>query len=238
MAIVRQELMLFDQPAFQTAVEKGFWIDVHPTNTITAQGPIEFSVNGGIDYIDIANTVLYIKSRICKADGSAYAENAEVAFVNNAMHSMFSDIFLTLGNEVIEGGDCTYPYKAMLSTLFSFSEQAMQTQLAAVGFVKDQNSKMDEKENSGFVKRKAWTTQGSKEFMGKLFLDMCQQIQYLPNNTDVRIKLIRSKNEFCICHHVVGEKPKLVIEDAILYVHKCRINPKILLEHEMALEKK
>jgi hypothetical protein len=236
MTIAKPELMLFDHPVFQTAVEKGLWIDVHPINSIM-QGPIEFLVNGGIDYLDLASTVLYIKAKIIKADGTAYTEPTEVGFVNNAMHSMFSDIFVTLGSEVIEGGDSMYPYKAIMSTLFSFSEQAMQMQLPSVGFIKDQSGKMDDKENSGFVKRKLWTTQGSKEFMGKLFVDMLQQPQYLLNAIDLRFKLVRAKNEFCICNYSNTEKPKVVIDDAILYVRKCKINPTILIQHEMSLQK-
>lgn len=236
MSIVKRELMLFDQPAFQTAIEKSFWIDVNPQNTLT-QGPIEFLVNGGIDYLDIANTFLYIRARITKADGSSYENGADVALVNNAMHSIFSDIYVVLGNETIEGGDAIYPYKAMLSTLFSFSEQSMKTQLPSVGFVKEQNGKMDDKENNAYVQRKTWNNHSSKEFMGKLFLDIIQQPQFLVNNIDLKIKLIRAKNEFCITHFIAGEKPKLVIDEAILYVRKCQINPTIVLEHEDALQK-
>src|SRR5271167_3439671 len=112
--------------------------DIHPINSSTGKGPLEFAYNGGIEYIDLNDTELYLLVSIVKGDGSPYTEPVDVALVNNSLHSMFSDVFVRLGNECIEGGDSTYPFKAMLSTLFGYSESTMKTQLPSVGFIKDQ----------------------------------------------------------------------------------------------------
>jgi hypothetical protein len=179
---------------------------------------------------------LYLQVSVVKADGTPYTEPVDVALVNNSLHSMFSDVFVKLGNECIEGGDSIYPYKAMLSTLFGYSESTMKTQLPSVGYMKDQGGKMESRDNKGFIDRKVWTNGGSKEFQGKLFVDLFQQRQYLLNNLNISVKLIRSRNEFCITTFDANEKPKVVIEDAILYFRKCVINPEIILNHMEMLE--
>ena len=236
MAVVKTELMLFNGLPIQNAVEKGQWIDIHPTNSTAGKGPIEFTYSGGIEYIDLNDTELYVLASIVKADGSPYSEPVDIAFVNNSLHSMFSDVFVKLGNETVEGGDSVYAYKAMLSTLFGYSESTIKTQLPSVGFIKDQGGKMESRENKGFIERKNWTNAGTREFQGKLFVDLFQHRQYLLNNVDLTIKLMRAKNEFAITNFVNGEKPRILIEDAILYVRKCVINPEIVLQHIDMLE--
>jgi len=94
MAVVKTELMLFNGLPIQNAVEKGQWIDIHPTNSTAGKGPIEFTYSGGIEYIDLNDTELYVLASIVKADGSPYSEPVDIAFVNNSLHSMFSDVFV------------------------------------------------------------------------------------------------------------------------------------------------
>ena len=49
------------------------------TSTLTDQGPYEFVVSGaGEDYIDLANTHLFVEAHITKADGSALDVDSDV----------------------------------------------------------------------------------------------------------------------------------------------------------------
>ena len=77
---------------------------------------------------------------------------------------------------------------------------------------------------------------GKQRDFGRLFLDLFQQQRYLINGVDVRLKLVRSKNELTL-FHTGSEKPKIVIEKAILYVRKYNINPDIENEHAFGLSK-
>ena len=90
---------------------------------------------------------------------------------------------------------------------------------------------MDEVSNSAIIKRKEWTSGGAnKEFFGRLFIDLFKQQRYLLNGIDIKLKLTRNKNEFLL-FHVGSEKPRVFIEEAILYVRKYTINPQIEMEH-------
>ena len=57
-------------PPTQTSMEQGSWVEYDPLAAVRDGGPIEFEISGsGEDYIDFANTVLYVKAKITANDG-------------------------------------------------------------------------------------------------------------------------------------------------------------------------
>ena len=87
----KSELDLFTIPATQTSITKGQWIEYHPLSNITDSGPIEFSVSGsGEEYLDLARTLLFLKAKITKANGTALDLNEQVGPVNLFLHALFS----------------------------------------------------------------------------------------------------------------------------------------------------
>src|SRR5438552_2853369 len=207
----------------------------------TKQGPIEFSITGNNDLIDLSSITLHVSAKITKADGSPYAAETtsakqEVAFINNVLHSLFSDIIVSINDTIVEGGELQYNVKSMINTLFTYSSQTMEKQLFASGFAKVQAGKMDDVTNTGYVTRKAWTSGGaSKDFYGKLFVDMFQQNRYLISNINMHIKLIKAAYDFAISCNIAGEKPKFVIESAKLNIKRVRSHPSILQNIETNL---
>jgi len=81
---------------------------------------IEFDVSGtGDDYIDFANTMLYVKAKVTQDNGNNLAANAEVGLVNLFLHSLFLQVDISLNGTLITSSTNTYPYRAMLETLLS-----------------------------------------------------------------------------------------------------------------------
>ena len=79
----KSELDLFSVPPTQTSMEQGSWVEYHPLTTVSDGSPIEFDVSGtGDDYIDFANTMLYVKAKVTQANGNNLAAAAEVGPVN------------------------------------------------------------------------------------------------------------------------------------------------------------
>ncbi|CAH3025314.1 unnamed protein product, partial [Porites evermanni] len=88
----------FTIPATQTSISKGQWIEYHPISNITDSGPIEFFVSGtGDEYLDLARTQLFVKAKITKANGTAIDADTQVGPVNLFLHSLFSQVDITLG---------------------------------------------------------------------------------------------------------------------------------------------
>ena len=65
-------------------------------------GPIEFEISGsGEDYIDFANSVLYVKAKITANNGGNLAADAEVGPVNLFLRSLFSQVDISLNGTLI-----------------------------------------------------------------------------------------------------------------------------------------
>ena len=73
-------------------------------------GPIEFEISGsGEDYIDFANTVLYVKAKITANDGTNLVADAAVGPANLFLHSLFSQVDISLNGTLVTPSTNTYP---------------------------------------------------------------------------------------------------------------------------------
>ena len=149
-------------PPTQTSVEYGNWIEYHPLTTVSDGTPIEFEISGnGEDYVDLANSMLYVQAKIVKQDGT----DLEAAGPANLfLHSLFSQVDISLNGTQVTASMNTYPYRAMLETLLSYGEDAKKTQLTSELFYADEAGKMDvvafgadAAKNRGLIKRAAFT---------------------------------------------------------------------------------
>ncbi|GFT48698.1 uncharacterized protein F54H12.2 [Trichonephila clavipes] len=93
----------------------------------------------------------------------------------------------------------------------------------------------DKDPNEGFNKRVSlFKNSATVDMMGRLHVDLFNQDRLLLNLVDLKIKLIRSKTEFCL----MGDGDYKVVFDHIsLFVRKVRVNPGVLIGHAKALEK-
>ena len=155
-------------------MEQGSWVEYHPLTTITDGSPIEFDISGtgedytGEDYIDFGNTMLYVRAKVTQITGANLADDAPVGPINLFLHSLFSQVDISLNGTLITTSTNTYPYRAMLETLLSYGEDAKKTQLTSALFYKDLAGKMDSvnfdagEVNDGLAKRRA-LVRGSRE---------------------------------------------------------------------------
>ena len=94
-------------------------------SSIADGSPIEFEVSGtGEVYLDLANSHLYVKAKITAADGANIAADAEVGPVNNFLHSLFSQVDISLNGTLITSSTNTYPYRADIEDLLSYGSES------------------------------------------------------------------------------------------------------------------
>ena len=221
------QLPSFEGSTYDEELQSNYQVKVHPMGKI-GHRPIEFLIVGNNDLIDLSSITLHASAKITKADGNAYEKDAEVAFVNNALHSMFSDVIVTMNETIVEGDGQQYSHKSMINTLFAYTNETMEKQLFTSGFAKDDLSKADDVTNKGYITRKAWTNEGAiKEFYGKFNVDLFRQPRSLIPNMNFRIKLIKNASKFALFTKT-DDKPKFTIETAVLYMKKIRPHPQIL----------
>ena len=215
----------------QTSIENAQWIEHRPVASIGAGGPIEFVIPGsGDDYLDVANTYLFVKAKVNQANGSNIDVAAKVGPVNNWMHSLFSQVDVSLNGTLVTPSTNTYPYRAYIETLLSDGAEAKNSQLTSVLWYKDTAGQMDATDtaNAGLQKRQEYTTgSGVVDMMG----------HYLLNGVDVKVRLVQSKDTFALMADGNAPDYKITIVEAALYARKAKLNPSVQMGHIKALEK-
>ena len=110
---LKPKLDLFSNPPTQTSVKEGQDIEYHPFTALEKSGPIKFVIDGtGDEYLDLYHTNLYVEAKVVCADGSALPEDTDVAPVNLTLHSLFSQVDVSLNDRLVTSSKATYPYHA------------------------------------------------------------------------------------------------------------------------------
>ena len=243
----KSETDLFTVPPTQRDILDGQFLEFKPLNTISSSGPLEFAVSGQTDrYMDLSQTLLHVKAKITKPNGTNLDADEDVGPINLFLHSLFSQIDVHLNDRMISVPNNTYPYRAYLETLLSYGPAAKESQLTNALFYKDRAGKFDvaspvvadDDANTGLKKRYQFTEESKVvDMMGPLHTDVTFMDRLLLNNVDVKFKLHRIKDEFCL---MTSGNPalnyKTEIMDATLYIRSVKVNPTTALEHAKLLE--
>ena len=85
------QLDLFSVPPSQTSLENRSFTEYHPVSVLTSTGSIEFRVSTeNSNYIDLANSFLYVRTNMTTAAGANLAEGVEVAPECNVLSTLWS----------------------------------------------------------------------------------------------------------------------------------------------------
>ncbi|XP_035206168.1 uncharacterized protein F54H12.2-like [Stegodyphus dumicola] len=211
---VKSELDLFTIPPTQTAIEKGQFVEYHPLANIRDGGPIEFNISGsGEDYIDLAASYIHVKVKVVKADGSNLTDKEPVAPVILFLHSLFSQVDVSLNERNISSATNTYPYRAFIETLLNYGEDAKKSLLTCEGFFQDTSpNKIDvlaQDADAGLKARgELIKNSQSVDLIGQLHFSTEKDADY-----------------------------KVILDHASLFIRKVKVNPGVSLGHVKALEK-
>ncbi len=237
---IKSELDLFTVPMTQTSIEKNTYVEIPPLSAITDSSPIEFFIAGtGEDYIDLNNTLLYTRIKITRPDGSDIADGAPVGLINYPGACIFSQVDVSLGDRLITQSSSTYPYRCLIEALINFGKDTLESIFSAGLFYRDRAGHMDATdpagENTGLMKRAAYTT-GSNvvELLAPIHSDIFFQEKLMLNGVDIRIRITRGKDEFCLMRDDAIAY-KLNIVSASLFVKKVTVSPGVRLGHAQAL---
>lgn len=225
---VKSELELFQMPSTQTVIQSGQWVEFHPLSNVFDGGPVEFHISGsGDEFIDLSQTQLHVQAKILKSDNKPLTEDDKIGPVNLFLHSLFSQVDISLNDRIISNSSNTYPYRSYIETLLNHGYDSKTSQLTAEMYYKDSEEGL--KKRSDYFKLSS-----TVDMIGCIHSDLFHQNRLLLNMVDIKIKLIRSKPEFCL----IGNSGYKVILDRIsLLVRKVRVSPGVILGHAKALEK-
>ncbi|XP_063994847.1 uncharacterized protein F54H12.2-like [Diachasmimorpha longicaudata] len=239
---VKSELDLFIIPSTPTSIENSQFVHYNPVSTLSGNAPIEFIVPGpGEEYIDLAHTM---NTRILRPDGSAALEDS-VGPVNIFLHSMFNQVDVYFNQKVVTPPNNLYAYRAYIETLLNYGTDAKSSHLGMSLRATDSYGAMDfatlaagdARNNNGLAARQAFT-KGGKTFdlLGHLHCDVFNQDKFSMSGVELRVRLIRAKDDFCVMDDSVLNY-KLHIVEASLIVRRVKFSPGIFIAHAKTLAK-
>ncbi|XP_064597963.1 uncharacterized protein F54H12.2-like [Liolophura sinensis] len=239
---VSSEFDLWTLPPTDTSVREGRWDAYSPIASLSDVGPVEFVItNADADtYLDLANTMLYVKAKILNGDGTAVAADKKVAPTNLWIQSMWRQVDVSLNDKLITPSTNMYPYRAYLETLLSYGKEAKKSQLSAALWYADTPGKFDTMSdtNDGFADRLECTAESrSVDMLGRLHCDMFLQHLHLLNNVTVRIRLTPAKDSFALMSDEAAPGYKTRLEEVLIFVRKVKITSGVQLGHLKALAK-
>ncbi len=236
------DLDLTSSPPIQTGIEHSQEVSHNPITSIENSDSVEFLLQGsGDEYWDLTNSYLRLQGKVVKADGSNIDANAKVAPVNNILHSLFEQLILILNDVLVTPSNNLYPYKAYFEDVLSHGIEAEQSYMTAAMYFKETAGKLDtfSDENTSFTKRQELTARSATfECQGRLHTELCQQLKPIVNGVDIRIKLIRSSNAFCIVRDSTDtEDYKIKLTEATFVARKLKIRSDLQEIHMRQMQK-
>ena len=234
-------LALFDKPSVNTGVISHKWIQYRPISQISNTGVMEFYIPGTSDrYINLKCSNLQIKGKIVKDDGSKLSDDEFVGLVNAPLHSIWSQIDLSLQQNVINNEVGTnYAYKAYLDLLLNKTSAQQSYQMSSQLYTPDRAGAMEDINNiPGGLFLRARETAKSREIQieGPLCLDLCQQERYILNGVPLKLKFWPSKPAFYLLSKDEKSQYCFQITDAYLNICTVEVSPGILVGHAAGLE--
>lgn len=246
---LKSELDLFSLPPTQTSIESSQWIHYKPVTSLSDDSPIEFVIPGhGEEYLDLTHTMLSLRVRVESATDSVgqapgtnvTAAGAKVAPVNHLLHSIFNQIDVYFNQKLVSPPNNAYAYRAYIEALLNYSSPAKTSHLTSCLWDMDAPGHMDEMlETNGnpALARRAHYIRGGRavDLIGHLHCDVFNQDKFLINGVEVRLRLVRSKDSFCLMES--NSSSKIHILDATLLVRRAKISAGMLLAHAKMLSK-
>jgi hypothetical protein len=209
------------------------------------EGPFEFKIEPqGSRYVNLAGTELFMQLRVVQGDGTPFAADAQIAFINLPGNSIFKSIDIEIGGQPYgELGNNYSNYKAYFETVLSYSQNSATGHLAASQFFMDTARQFDSVNpvnNIGYASRRV-ACQGSRPFQvqGPVHCDILQSDRYLPPGVSLTIKFNRATDAFTlICDGAAAAlRPRIIIQDIKLYMRHVTVAGSIMADHLRLFEK-
>ena len=133
----------------------------------------------------------------------------------------------------------------MIETLLNYGEEAKTSQLSMAMFYKDTPGKMDvgnpvaadDAANKGLKACYDFTKESHiVDTMGPIQSDIFFHDRLMLNGVNLRIKLHRAKNSFCLISSAAAPTFKVVITEAIFFVRRVKLASSIVLGDAAALK--
>ena len=213
------------------------YVQHKPINALSESGPYKFEIGGfnSKEFVMLKSLRMSITFKIVVDDNTSQGKNlteehkGKISVVNTIGHALWDNIGVTLNNELISEGNRTYPYRAYIQQVFSYSKASKEANLNCEYFKKDEIARSINVDPGceGFKKR-SLSIDGSKEITINIipYIDILNTVHFLAPNHKLTLEFERNRPEFYILTNLEG-RYKAVITDLSIYVRKVELAPAI-----------
>ena len=224
-----KEFAIFNLPPKDASI-KSFENEIYkPLSTPMERGPLEFNIPAtSMQYIDLKETRLRLKLKVVNRDGTDLKDEDKVVLSNLALHALWSQVdFLIQQQNLTSTVGTNYSFKAFLDMLL-FQSREKSRELEGQLYFGDSTSK---------TIRQISTAESSEiDLEGPLYIDLCQQNQFLLNGLDLKIKFWPNTESFYLQSDKEDADYKVKILDASLKLRLVNVNEGIIMGHGEVLK--
>lgn len=209
---------LFSRPPTDHSIQDVHDQEILPVTAVTGSATtVEFNISGeSSEYIDLAETRLYVEVKIEQSNGSELADDT-VSLVKYWPHALFSQCDMSLNGTLVTASSGLYNYLAYLSSILSFPVQVKEYQLKTL-----------EHANGWSVKK----TAPRSEALIRLHLPLCNQQRFLPNGVNVGLRFLRTSDDFVVIKTTADVRTYAIkLQKVSLFVRRVTPSPSVLLDH-------
>jgi hypothetical protein len=229
-AATHSSLDLFEKPSILTNFSAGHEIEIFPIASL--DGPnLEFSIETDRNvFLDMEHVFLDLTVTIVKGTGPETplewhntddTHQDKAGFVNNVLHSLFSNCDVSFNNELIYSSNGHYAHKAMVETELSSTKGTKDTLLSCQGYTYETDP--GDRDSEAIVQRAAMTRKSENlHLYGRLAADVFRCPNLLVPNTHVRINMVKAPATFALITDDTGPNKNYRIKFRRASLH-CRL---------------
>ena len=164
--------------------------------------------------------------------GETIKDTALVAPVNNFLHSLFNQVDVFFNQKAVSPPSNAYAYRAYIETLLNYSNEAKKSHLTSSLWYEDTPGEMNApltavtqispklSTNTRVNKRNSFIKGGKTlDLLGHLHCDVFNQEKFLLNGVEMRVRLIRSKDVFCLIDYENDNVKVHLLEASLRVAH-------------------
>ncbi len=185
-------------------------------------------------FLDMQSIKLLLSARIMKDNGGSKITHTttgghtkdDVCFVNNTLHSLFSNCEVTFNGETVSSANNLYAHRAFIEAETSHNEAYKESTLYCQGYTYEDNP--GKTTDKVFTNRKELVKKSEEiTFFGRLSVDLFACDKLLIPGVDVRITLTRSSASFCLIGDDTTKNYTVEINKAVLKMREMIVDKSV-----------
>lgn len=240
-----KQLDFFATPPTNTSMVDRRYLQFNPVNGITKNTSVlHFSIKPhSLRYLDLKNTLLWVKTKIRDAEGNVPAADDIVFPVNHPLRSMWKQVEVYVGGKLVTTGTANYHFKSMIKTMVhQMKDYGSKSRLMTEIFSEDSPDAHDslngDPNNNGQLFRQGLFGGGETvEMEGKLNEDIFDIEKMLLNGVELDVKLYVNRDACSLMSNKSNKEFHLEIEDALLKVATVEVGGELIEAHSEGMKK-